>query len=133
MRRTSIITAFTAAAIAAAAQAQPDLSWTTLDGGGITTSQAGTISLSGTIGQPDAGAMGAGTLVLYGGFWAVELSPIPCPADFNKDGGIDGGDVEAFFAAWEAGDASADVNFDGGIDGADVEFFFQAWEAGGCR
>jgi hypothetical protein len=26
-----------------------------------------------------------------------------CPADFNQDGGVDGGDVEAFFLAWEAG------------------------------
>ena len=56
----------------------------------------------------------------------------PCPADFNQDGGIDGADVEAFFAAWESGDVSSDVNQDGGIDGADVEAFFAAWEAGGC-
>ncbi|MBS0198234.1 MAG: DNRLRE domain-containing protein [Planctomycetes bacterium] len=58
--------------------------------------------------------------------------PCPCPADFNRDGGVDGGDVEAFFLAWEAGDASTDVNSDGGVDGADVEVFFIAWEAGGC-
>ncbi|MBL9000289.1 MAG: immunoglobulin domain-containing protein [Phycisphaerae bacterium] len=57
----------------------------------------------------------------------------PCPADFNQDGGIDGGDVEAFFAAWEMGDAAADVNQDGGIDGGDVGTFFDAWEAGGCN
>ena len=55
-----------------------------------------------------------------------------CPADFNQDGGIDGGDVDSFFAAWESGDASSDVNQDGGIDGADVGTFFVAWEAGGC-
>ncbi len=58
--------------------------------------------------------------------------PPPCPADFNNDGGVDGADVEAFFAAWEAGDESADVNADGGVDGGDVETFFAAWEAGGC-
>ncbi|MBS0195994.1 MAG: hypothetical protein JSR77_04475 [Planctomycetes bacterium] len=56
----------------------------------------------------------------------------PCPADFNQDGGIDGADVDAFFAAWESGDPSADVNQDGGVDGADVSVFFAAWEAGGC-
>ncbi|MBS0195284.1 MAG: hypothetical protein JSR77_00845 [Planctomycetes bacterium] len=56
----------------------------------------------------------------------------PCPADFNQDGGVDGADVESFFAAWENADPSADVNQDGGIDGADVSTFFQAWEAGGC-
>jgi len=56
----------------------------------------------------------------------------PCPADFNQDGGIDGGDIQAFFAAWEAGDAAGDVNFDGGVDGSDVDVFFAAWENGGC-
>ncbi len=55
-----------------------------------------------------------------------------CPADFNGDGGVDGGDVDAFFVSWEAGDPSADVNFDGGVDGGDVDTFFVAWEAGGC-
>ncbi|MBS0195950.1 MAG: hypothetical protein JSR77_04255 [Planctomycetes bacterium] len=55
-----------------------------------------------------------------------------CPADFNLDGGIDGSDVDVFFASWEAGDPAADVNQDGGVDGADVDVFFAAWEAGGC-
>ncbi len=56
----------------------------------------------------------------------------PCPADFNQDGGVDGADVDAFFAAWESGDSAADVNQDGGVDGSDVDVFFTAWEAGGC-
>jgi hypothetical protein len=56
----------------------------------------------------------------------------PCPADFNRDGGVDGADVEAFFLTWETGDTCGDVNFDGGVDGADVEFFFVLWEQGGC-
>lgn len=55
-----------------------------------------------------------------------------CAADFNQDGGIDGGDVEAFFQAWEAAESCGDVNQDGGIDGADPEAFFNVWEAGGC-
>ncbi len=61
----------------------------------------------------------------------VALSPF-CPADFNRDGGVDGADVDAFFAVWEAGDARADVNNDGGVDGADVDYFFGQWETGGC-
>ena len=48
---------------------------------------------------------------------------VPCPADFNQDGGVDGSDVVAFYAAWESGDPSADVNQDGGIDGGDVDTF----------
>ena len=54
----------------------------------------------------------------------------PVIADFNGDGGVDGADVEAFFAAWENGLPESDVNADGGIDGADVEAFFTAWENG---
>ncbi len=53
-----------------------------------------------------------------------------CIGEFNCDGGIDGGDVGAFFGEWEAGNAIADVNTDGGIDGADVSSFFEHWEAG---
>ncbi len=71
--------------------------------------------------------------VVYGpGSVLVEFAPPFCPADFNQDGGIDGGDVSDFFAAWENGDASADVNLDGGVDGVDVSTFFAAWENGGC-
>ncbi len=55
-----------------------------------------------------------------------------CIADFNQDGGIDGADIEAFFAAWEQSDPRADVNQDGGIDGADIEPFFVLWESGSC-
>lgn len=56
----------------------------------------------------------------------------PCAADFNRDGGVDGSDVESFFTEWENGLGCADVNLDGGIDGADVEFFFAVWQEGGC-
>jgi hypothetical protein len=51
-------------------------------------------------------------------------------ADFNQDGGVDGGDVEAFFIAWTVGELFADFNLDGGVDGADVEAFFLAWVGG---
>ena len=57
---------------------------------------------------------------------------VACPADFNQDGGVDGGDIDAFFVAWEGGDSAADVNQDGGVDGNDVDTFFVAWENGGC-
>jgi enterochelin esterase-like enzyme len=54
-----------------------------------------------------------------------------CIADYNCDGGVDGGDVEAFFVDWSDADVTADVNYDGGIDGGDVEVFFERW-VGGC-
>jgi probable HAF family extracellular repeat protein len=62
----------------------------------------------------------------------VASFPPPCSADFNQDGGVDGADVEAFFAQWEAGNPTGDTNRDGGVDGGDIEFFFTQWEAGGC-
>jgi hypothetical protein len=45
-----------------------DLSWNTIDGGGGS-SQAGQYSLSGTIGQPDAGVLSSSPYLLQGGFW----------------------------------------------------------------
>ena len=48
-----------------------DLSWSTIDGGGGT-STGGVYSVSGTIGQPDAGAtMTNGQYSVTGGFWAL--------------------------------------------------------------
>lgn len=55
-----------------------------------------------------------------------------CAADYNQDGGVDGGDVEAFFNDWSSSIGCADVNIDGGIDGGDVEAFFIVWSNGGC-
>ncbi len=46
------------------------IDWHTIDGGGGT-STGGVYSVSGTIGQPDAGAMSGGGFTLQGGFWGV--------------------------------------------------------------
>jgi hypothetical protein len=53
-----------------------------------------------------------------------------CIADFNQDGGVDGGDIEAFFGAWENAEENADINQDGGVDGGDVGAFYDRWSAG---
>ncbi len=45
-----------------------DLSWWTVDGGGGTAS-GGSYTLSGAIGQPDAGILAGGDYTLGGGFW----------------------------------------------------------------
>ncbi|MBS0198444.1 MAG: hypothetical protein JSR77_16965 [Planctomycetes bacterium] len=60
-----------------------------------------------------------------------KLTP-PCRSDFNRDGGIDGVDVETFFDAWGSNLPEADTNLDGGTDGADVQYFFNLWDAGRC-
>ena len=58
--------------------AQPySLDWSTVDGGG-NTSTAGSWSLRGTIGQPDAGRwMRGDNYMLQGGFWAFAALPAP--------------------------------------------------------
>jgi len=67
---------------------------------------------------------------LPGGCSSVHHVPCRRNPDFNTDGRVDGSDVEAFFRAWEAGEARADFNADGGVDGGDIAAFFEAWEAG---
>ena len=52
------------------AQAQFSIDWSTIDGGGGT-STGGVYTVSGTIGQPDAGAMSGGPFTLVGGFWGL--------------------------------------------------------------
>lgn len=64
--------------------------------------------------------------------WTCTSNCPVCTADFNQDGGVDGSDVGAFFAEWEAGVGCADTNADGGIDGGDIEAFILAWETGSC-
>ena len=73
--RSIVPTAFFAAALfsvpTAHAQSagQFNLSWSTIDGGGGTSS-GGQFQLAGTVGQPDAGASSGGQFKLEGGFWS---------------------------------------------------------------
>src|SRR6267378_4675534 len=46
------------------------IDWFTVDGGGGT-STGGVFSVSGTIGQPDAGHMSGGNFTIDGGFWGI--------------------------------------------------------------
>ncbi len=52
------------------AHAQYSIDWFKIAGGGGT-STGGVYSMSGTIGQPDAGAMSGGNYTLQGGFWGI--------------------------------------------------------------
>lgn len=61
------------------------------------------------------------------------LPPCPaCAADYDDNGGVDGGDLAAFFADFENGETCADVDGNGGVDGGDLATFFQVFEDGGC-
>lgn len=59
----------------------------------------------------------------------ITLQP-RCIGDFDGSGGVDGDDISAFFAAWQAGETSADVDGSGGVDGDDIGVFFDHWQAG---
>ena len=59
-----------ALALPASAQSSYAIDWHTIDGGGGT-STGGVFAISGTIGQPDAGAASGGGFSISGGFWSV--------------------------------------------------------------
>ena len=56
--------------VRAAGDAPYTLDWWTVDSGGGT-SQSGTYSLTGTVGQAEPGTLHGGEYSLVGGFWAV--------------------------------------------------------------
>lgn len=72
MKLSAAITVLTGLVVAASAQ-NYSIDWHTIDGGGGT-STGGVYSVSGTIGQPDAGMMSGGSFTLAGGFWALPIA-----------------------------------------------------------
>jgi hypothetical protein len=66
----AIATLLLVIALSAARAQTYSIDWQTIDGGGGT-STGGVYSVSGTIGQPDAGTMSGGSFTLQGGFWGV--------------------------------------------------------------
>jgi hypothetical protein len=54
-----------------------ELNWYTVDGGGESGTAGDAFDLSGTIGQPDAGALTGGAFELRGGFWAGIAAAAP--------------------------------------------------------
>jgi hypothetical protein len=65
-----------ASPVLAETSASYDLSWWTVDSGGATGLSSGAYTLSGTAGQPDAGALSSGDYALAGGFWQALLSQL---------------------------------------------------------
>ena len=93
--------------------AEFDLSWHSIDGGGVMRSTGGDFELSGTIGQFDAGRMNGGNFELTGGFWFEVI-----PSDCNEDGVVnvvDHGSFEDCYTgpAGSASSGCACFDFDG--------------------
>jgi len=98
-----------------------DLSWWTIDGGGVTFATGGTFNLGGTVGQPDASnALTGGTYSLTGGFWFTPAC-IPTNGDVDGSGCVDDADLlMVLFAFGATGTNPADVNCDANVDDADL-------------
>jgi len=73
MKTRSLFLLATTLLAALTTHAQYKIDWHTIDGGGGT-STGGVYSVTGTIGQPDAGTMRGGSFTLSGGFWALPLA-----------------------------------------------------------
>ncbi len=113
-----------------------ELIWSTLDGGGGVSTEAG-FELSGTVAQPDAGVLVSDEgFSLEGGYWvAPAQSPPICPADFDSDGFVDFFDFDLFVSCFEDAETcppgkSADFDGDGFVDFFDFDAFVAAFEAG---
>jgi hypothetical protein len=80
----SAVTSLLLGLSAMTAHAQFTIDWYTIDGGGVMNATGGSFTLSGTIGQPDAGILGGGKLV--GGFWSL-IAPLPPLLTITRAGG----------------------------------------------
>src|SRR5262245_53317779 len=149
MNRHFVATFVTVAAVLAltsAAGAQPEIEAFVIAGGGGTstgTTQGGSvITLSGTIGQCDAGPEMTGTLAggsiitLTGGCWpvvAMAQTPPPCSADFNRDGFLNPDDLADFItcfflqAQFPGVCPEAEFNGDGFVNPDDLADFITAF------
>jgi hypothetical protein len=117
-----------------AALAQYEISWSTIDGGGLLNSNGGSYLLSGTIGQADAKSppvVSGGSYELTGGFWPV-TQVCYCPGDLTGDGKKDGRDVQLFVNCVMSGGtcSCADIDAANGVNLADVPVFVNNLLAG---
>ena len=68
------------------------------------------------------------TRLLYGGF-AIDES-VPCPADFDSNGFVNGVDVDDFLVYFMLGDPHADFDHNGFTNGDDFDLYIERFEAG---
>ncbi len=105
------------------------IDWYTIDGGGGT-STGGAITLSGTIGQFDAGKLSGGPFDLLGGFWGASGSPL-CYPDCDASGTLNIDDFICFQTLFAIGDPLADCDGGGSLN-IDDFICFQTFFALGC-
>jgi hypothetical protein len=112
----------------AAVASDYDLSWYTIDGGGVMRSTGGNLELSGTIGQPDANVevLNGGGYELTGGFW-----PVFCFGDLDGDNYVDRPDLVILLSNYGmttgAEYADGDLDDDGDVDLTDLAFLLSVY------
>jgi hypothetical protein len=110
-----------------------DVTWNTIDGGGVMWSEGGDFVGAGTMGQSDAGrAMAGGDFELTGGFWPGVL--LYHVGDFDGNGIVTLADyAELSFCVSGPGGSPppecqfADLDWDGHVDLRDFAVFQQAF------
>ena len=139
MRPRDLIIPALLACLAPAAHAQSggqyELSWSTIDAGGAMEMTGGSFSLSGAVGQFDAGSTNTGPYAVDAGFWPI---PFATPGEGCSEadlaepfGTLDFSDVIAFLTAFGAMDPAADLAPPLGVfDFSDVIAFLTAFGAG---
>lgn len=108
-----------------------DIRWYTIDGGGGVSMGSG-FTVSGTIGQPDAGILAGGGFTLSGGFWAAGAEqPCSLPGDITGDGAVDLNDLAIVLANYGVPSGATyedgDLDGDGDVDLADLAIVLAAY------
>ena len=122
--------ALTVLLAASSAHAQFQIDWFTIDGGGGA-STGGAFSLTGTIGQPDAGKAAGAPFDADCGFWGGAIPT--CRADYDGNGAIEPADVSLFVSVWftslQLGTLGGDFDGNSAVEPADVSLFVSRWFA----
>lgn len=134
--RTRLAVGILVASCSGLAHAQPAIPWATIDCGGGRSSGGG-FTVTGTIGQWDAGASQSATFISAGGFWSAATFPGSCAGDLDFDNDVDDFDFVLFAQQYDVFDCTApvmpgacraDLNGDAQVDDTDFVLFAFAYD-----
>ena len=62
-----------------------------------------------------------------GGNYVADECPVDCPADFDGNGVVNGGDLGVLLAAWGSNNPEFDLDGNGIVNGGDLGLFLSFW------